>query len=155
MAGNFLRGSMRIQRSKALPTAQLDADEDQPDKRPDDTYYSAILKLIPAEIVATFLAIRDAAETHGQPTLWFVLCLIACILLRAQASRPANSTRRWYQQVQWLSVIAAVIAFVLWGHAVSTKPPLIPALEQWLAGACAMLFGALAPAFVSVGEPGK
>jgi hypothetical protein len=146
---------MRVQRNDALPTAQLDADEDQPGKRPSDTYYSAILKLIPAEIVAAFLAVQEAAQTHNRPTLWFFLCLVACILLRAQASRPATSAEPWYKQVQWLSVIAAAIAFVLWAHAVSAKPPWIPSLEQWLAGAGAMLFGAVAPAFVSAGEPGK
>lgn len=157
MAGSFLRGAVRIQRPRQLPAASQDparvglaGPAQAADSEPNDNYYSAILKLIPAEIVAAFMAARDTAQSHDALTLWFACCLLACVLLRAQASRSsAESARPWFRDIQWISVGLSALAFVIWAHAVSPTPPLpMLHLAQWFAGALAMLLGAVAPALI-------
>jgi hypothetical protein len=165
---NFVRGGVRLydhpQIVKRTPTGHLDADEggapaaDVPSNR-SDTYLTAVLKLIPAEVVTVYMAIRDSATQHGKLTLWFILCLVTCFIFRSYASLPRNTKSGLpdFRDAQWIGVVVAVIAFYLWAYATGAGPELPSFLgflqiDSWLASALAALLGILAPLIVP-GDP--
>jgi len=156
---NFLRGGTRIytELTPARPLAHLDSvDPDNKPRTPEetnrsDTYLTTLLKLVPAEIVSVYMAIRDSATQHQALALWFFACLIVCFILRAYASLPKTSAgeRKGITQVQWIGVIVSCIAFCLWAFSIGSERPVswIP-LDQWLAAALAALLSILAPLLV-------
>jgi len=111
-----------------------------------------ILKLVPAEIVAPYIAGLDQINVYKPwgPPAWFLVSLVACVLLRADASRPATppAGMTWWNQVNKSAVIVSAIAFLIWAHAVSNVP-IFGWNNQTLAGLVAIVFGAVAPRFVS------
>jgi hypothetical protein len=142
---NFVRGGTRIyaavegRRSGLESGPQAVPAGDQPG----DNYLSALLKLIPAEVVSVYMAIRDSAAQHDNATLWFILCLITCFILRTYSNLPRKPGAGLWD-VQWRSVAVSVVAFFLWAQAI----PLLN-LDPWLASALAALFGILAPLLVA------
>jgi hypothetical protein len=84
------------------------------------------------------------------PPAWFLVSLVACVRLRADASRPATppAEMTWWNQVNKSAVIVSAIAFLIWAHAVSSVP-IFGWNNQTLAGLVAIVFGAVAPRFVS------
>jgi hypothetical protein len=159
---NFIRGGVRLYNHPRVPLARLDAapndhgaiDRNQAadDTNGSDTYMTALLKLIPAEVVSVYMAIRDSASAHKSLTIWFLLCLVVCFVLRTYASLPKSGNAGLWV-VQWRGVIVSAIAFVLWAFAIGGDPP-IPGtpLEQWSASALAALLALLAPLIVP-GDP--
>ena len=167
----FIRGSTRVYTGPTQPVrllAHLDSAEatDRPatpaQTNRTDSYLTVLLKLVPAEVVSIYMAIRDSATQHHSLTFWFFACLAVCFVLRAQASLPkrdaqhpggnkgaGNPVSRWIRDVQWTSVIVSCIAFLLWAFAIGPDRP-VPALplDQWLASALAALLSALAPIIV-------
>jgi hypothetical protein len=115
-----------------------------------DNYLSALLKLVPAEIITVYLATKDTASAHQGLTTWFILCLITCIIFRAYSNLPDKAGAA-FKDVQWRAVLVSAAAFFLWAFATAEqgKPPIAGLnLEPWLAGAAAGLFGILAPVLV-------
>jgi len=157
---NFLKGGTRIYAASERKTTQLEStlEATSPGNPPGDNYLSALLKLIPAEVVSIYMAIRDSAAQHDAAALWFVLCLVTCFILRTYSNLPRKSgTGLWSRtglwKVQWRGVAVSVVAFFLWAQAIGSVKPLLPMfpplnLEQWLASALAALFGILAPLLV-------
>jgi hypothetical protein len=151
---NFVRGGTRIYgqsepRATGLESVPLTAATGGP---PGDNYLSALLKLIPAEVVSIYMAIRDSAAQHDSASLWFILCLIACLILRTYSNLP-RKPKGTVWDTQWRCVAVSVVAFFLWAQAIGSSKPLLPMLpllnlEQWLASALAALFGVLAPLLV-------
>jgi hypothetical protein len=76
---------------------------------PIDPWLARLVKLVPAEIVAVYLAGRPLAEAH-YAGLWPVACLVLTILVRA----VGTSDRRG---PQWISVLVSAVSFVLWVYA--------------------------------------
>jgi len=167
---NFIRGGSRIYDTAPVrvPPATTLESTAQPatarggGKQPakGDNYLSALLKLVPAEIVTVYLATKDTASTHNGLTTWFVLCLLTCIIFRAYSNLPDKEGAA-IKDVQWRAVGVSAVAFFLWAFATAEqgKPPIAGLnLEPWLAGAAAGLFGLLAPALVPADpqvEPAK
>jgi hypothetical protein len=134
-----------------LQTAGTGATEDSP-KPPakGDNYLSALLKLVPAEIITVYLATKDTASEHHGLTTWFLLCLLTCIIFRAYSNLP-DKPGAAIRDVQWRAVVVSAAAFFLWAFATAEqgKPPIAGLnLEPWLAAAAAGLFGILAPLLV-------
>lgn len=127
-----------------------DGNSKQPEKG--DNYLSALLKLVPAEIITVYLATKDTAAVHGKLPIWFVLCLVTCFVFRAYSNLPDKPDATLKKDVQWRAVWVSTIAFFLWAFATAEqgKPPLdgLSFFEPWLAGATASLFGLLAPVLV-------
>jgi hypothetical protein len=155
---NFLRGGTRIYVDPGRPIqplGHLDADdaEDRPqtptETNRNDNYLTTLLKLVPAEVIAVYMAIRDSAEQHGSLDVWFFACLAVCFILRAYASQPKTPAddRSFFVRVQWIGVILSCVAFFLWAFSIAPPVGWIP-LEQWLASALAALLSILAPLFV-------
>lgn len=116
-----------------------------------DISLSNILKLIPGDVVAIYLATKGltVAPILGVtwPTLLFAVCIITAIGLRWSAASTAAGGFNW----QLLLVTA--VAFFFWAHAVSETGPVIAELKGSAAGAVAALLGLFAPKFVPA-EPG-
>jgi hypothetical protein len=134
-----------------LQAAAPGAPEDSP-KPPakGDNYLSALLKLVPAEIITVYLATKDTASEHHGLTTWFILCLLTCIIFRAYSNLP-DQPGAAIRDVQWRAVVVSAAAFFLWAFATAEqgKPPIAGLnLEPWLAGAAAGLFGIIAPLLV-------
>ena len=151
---NLIRGATRIYADTpgVIPEAgvliQEAAAPGAPGKIAGDSYMTALLKLIPTEVVSIYMAIRDSATEHHFLMGWFFLCLATCILLRSYSSAPATGGSG-LRAVQWQSVIVSSVAFVLWAFSIGPDQP-VPSLhlEQWLAAALAALFGVIAPLLV-------
>ncbi|MCW1990966.1 UNVERIFIED_ORG: hypothetical protein M2425_002418 [Bradyrhizobium japonicum] len=113
-----------------------------------DNYLSALIKLIPSEMIAVYNAIKDSAATHKFVGGWFLLCLGTCIILRVYANLP-NRTDVTFWDVQWRSVGVSAAAFYLWafGGGLVTEYSWLN-IEAWLASALAALFGLIAPMIV-------
>lgn len=156
---NFVRGGTRIYGMSAKSTAaprdrslvgRADTSPAQEENGPaqGDNYLSALLKLIPAEVISIYMAIRDSASQHHFLAQWFVLCLITCIIFRAYSNLPGKADSTW-RDIQGRSVLVSAIAFFLWAFAIGSEPPIPQVhLDPWLASALAALFGLLAPLLV-------
>ncbi len=161
---NFVRGGVRVYNHPRAVFARLDSTEGSPaaagvpahmppdETNRSDTYLTALLKLIPAEIVSVYMAVRDSAATHGRPAAWFFLCLGTCFILRIYASLPKTAGFS-VRDVQWRGVAVSCVAFLLWAFSIGSDRPVpwIP-LDPWLASAIAGLLTLLAPLLVA-GDP--
>src|SRR5215472_7777346 len=86
---NFVRGGTRIYAAvEGRKTGLESGPQAAPGAQPGDNYLSALLKLIPAEVVSIYMAIRDSAAQHDSAPLWFLLCLVACFILRTYSNLP-------------------------------------------------------------------
>jgi hypothetical protein len=112
-----------------------------------DFNLSNILKLIPGEVVAVYLASKGAFDGvyWGQKwPFWLCwICLIVCFLLRYVATMKSPGG------VNWPLILVTTAAFFIWAHAVSdTAGPVIAGFYGAAAGTLATVFGALAPKVV-------
>lgn len=130
----------------------------------------SILKLIPGDVVSLYIAgsglaavalsntsakvdnAVPAAAGTALPANWvqivFWLCFLVCALLRIVATRPQGETGISLKGVNWSLLVATLIAFFIWTHAVSAIGPIIPWFHGAVAGFIAMVFGIVAPLFV-------
>lgn len=76
---------------------------------PIDPWLTRLVKLVPAEIVAVYLAGRPLAQEH-YAGLWPVACLVLTIVVRAFGTSDRRGP-------QWLSVAVSAVSFVLWVYA--------------------------------------
>lgn len=166
---NFIRGATRIYapaspslggRGFIRETTRQDGAKDHEERDLDqgaaakgDNYLSALVKLIPSEMIAAYNAIKDSAATHKFVGGWFLLCLGTCIILRAYANLPRKTDVSIWD-VQWRSVGVSAVAFYLWafGGGLVTEYPWLN-MEAWLASALAALFGLIAPLIVPGAPP--
>lgn len=152
---NFVRGATRIYAPAAdtgpdrgLKTLADGAPQPKQPDKPADSYLSALLKLVPAEIISIYMPLRDGAQTDKKLALWFFICLAACIIFRAYSNLPQKADSS-FKDVQWRSVLVAAVAFFLWAYAIGPEQPVaIPGFSQWLASGIAAVFGLLAPLLV-------
>lgn len=76
---------------------------------PIDPWLARLVKLVPAEIVAVYLAGRPLAHEH-YAGLWPIACLVLTIIVRAFGTADRRGP-------QWLSVLVSSVSFVLWVYA--------------------------------------
>ena len=76
---------------------------------PIDPWLTRVVKLVPAEIVAVYLAGRPLAQER-YAGLWPVACLVLTILVRAFGTSDRRGP-------QWLTVLVSAVSFVLWVYA--------------------------------------
>jgi hypothetical protein len=76
---------------------------------PIDPWLTRVVKLVPAEIVAVYLAGRPLAQER-YAGLWPVACLVLTILVRAFGTSDRRGP-------QWLTVVVSAVSFVLWVYA--------------------------------------
>jgi hypothetical protein len=76
---------------------------------PVDPWLARLVKLVPAEIVAVYLAGRPLAQER-YAGLWPVACLVLAIVVRAFGTSDRRGP-------QWLSVAVSAVSFVLWVYA--------------------------------------
>ena len=76
---------------------------------PIDPWLTRLVKLVPAEIVAVYLAGRPLAQ-ENYAGLWPVACLVLTIVVRAWGTGDRRGP-------QWLSVVVSAVSFVLWVYA--------------------------------------
>jgi len=73
---------------------------------PADPWLARLVKLVPAEIVAVYLAGRPLAQQRYAGT-WPVACLVLVVIVRAWGTRDRRGP-------QWVSVAISAVSFVLW-----------------------------------------
>jgi hypothetical protein len=120
-----------------------------PPNATDKINLSNILKLVPGDVVAIYLAgmgydPKDPVVAGiTWPTLFFWLCLLACILLRYFVTKKSPGG------VNWMLIVVTTVAFFVWAHAVNQMHgPVIPGFYGSAAGFVAMLIGLFAPVVV-------
>lgn len=112
-----------------------------------DVNLSNILKLVPGDVVAIYLAGRGITVPPAIEKAWPMvlcwLCLILCVLLRYLTAKRTDG------KINWALIVVTTVAFFIWAHAVaSEKGPLIDVFYGSLAGFAAMVFGLVAPLLV-------
>lgn len=76
---------------------------------PPDPWLSRLLKLVPAEIIAVYLAGRPLAQARYSGG-WPVVCLGLVVVVRAWGTSDRRGP-------QWISVAISAVSFVLWVYA--------------------------------------
>lgn len=140
-------GNGLVLRRPRIATLQDAGGGDAPaPKKTADINLSNILKLIPADVVAIYLAgkglVTDPIMGIGWPVLLFWLCVVVCVALRFLATRAAPGG------VNVVLIVVTVVAFFVWAHAVNDVGPVITSFHGSAAGFIAMLIGLFAPAVV-------
>ena len=105
---------------------------------PIDPWLTRLVKLVPAEIVAVYLAGRPLAQEH-YAGLWPVACLVLTIVVRAFGTSDSSGP-------QWLSVGVSAVSFVLWVYATGGQFLTYP-LDVNLAGLAVLVWTTLVPVF--------
>ena len=116
-----------------------------------DINLTNIVKLIPGDVVAVYLAARGVV-TDDQWTLFGLrwpafltaACLLVCVFLRYWATRQGPGGPNW------VLIVVTCVAFFIWAHAVYpiAPGPIVANLYGSVAGVFAMLFGIVAPKLV-------
>ena len=111
---------------------------------PIDPWLTRLVKLVPAEIVAVYLAGRPFAEARFAG-VWPVACLVLTIIVRAWGTSDRRGP-------QWLSVAVSAVSFVLWvyatgGHFLTLQ------VDANLAALVVLVWTTLVPVFWR-GDPG-
>jgi len=77
-------------------------------------YIERVVKLVPAEFVALYLAVEVIlGNSLIASTVWAITCLVLVVVVRAAAtSDPAAQLGP-----QWIAVAIAAVAFVIWVYA--------------------------------------
>ena len=80
---------------------------------PADPWLGRLVKLVPAEIVAVYLAGRPLAQANyaGQ---WPLVCLALVVIVRAWGTHDRRGP-------QWISVAISAVSFVLWVYAMGGR----------------------------------
>jgi hypothetical protein len=142
MIGSFLKraGSGLVLSRKPAPATAQDAGAGGGGSKTGDINLSNILKLIPGDVVAIYLAGKGAPI---DPALLFWLCLAVCFVLRCVLTRQAEGN------VNWMFAIVTSAAFFVWAHAVNESAgPVFADFKGSAAGIVAMLVGLFAPLVV-------
>ena len=105
---------------------------------PVDPWLTRLVKLVPAEIVAVYLAGRPLAQEH-YAGVWPVACLVLTIVVRAFGTSDSSGP-------QWLSVGVSAVSFVLWVYATGGQFLTYP-LDVNLAGLAVLVWTTLVPVF--------
>lgn len=114
-----IKGAVRLYGDPGPSPPGVSLTGDAPKPKAADSYLTTLLKLIPSEIVAGYVAIGSTWQAHDRLWLWFWLCFGVCFILRAYASVPKDQPAG-IQNVQWPSVAVSCIAFYLWASTVYT-----------------------------------
>jgi hypothetical protein len=144
---NFLSHGLVLHRKQQPAKAEDAGTSGGGGPKTGDINLSNILKLIPGDVVAIYLAGKgapiDPIGNVAWPVLLFWLCLIACFGLRCFLTRQASGS------VNWMFAIVTTIAFFVWAHAVNEDAgPVIATFKGSGAGIVAMLLGLFAPVVV-------
>jgi hypothetical protein len=132
-----MQGALRIRRGARGALAGRAAG-------PVDPWLARLVKLVPAEIVAVYLAGRPlAADRFAE--LWPVVCLALVVIVRAWGSSDRRGP-------QWISVAIAAASFVLWVHATGGRFPGWT-LAADVAGLAVLVWTTLVPVFWRGDEP--
>jgi energy-coupling factor transporter transmembrane protein EcfT len=90
---------------------------------PSDPYLARLVKLVPAEVLALYVALK--VVTDGFPGVWALICLLLVLLVRTVGTKQAG------KPIQWIAVGVASLSFVLWvyatgGHLLAWELPTSP-----------------------------
>jgi hypothetical protein len=80
---------------------------------PADPWLARLVKLVPAEIVAVYLAGRPLAQERYAGG-WPLVCLVLVVIVRAWGTSDRRGP-------QWISVGISAVSFVLWVYAMGGR----------------------------------
>ena len=108
-----------------------------------DSWLERLVKLVPAEVVAVYLAGRPLAEGRAAG-IWPLVCLGLVIVVRAFGTMDKRGP-------QWASVAVSAVSFVLWVYAMGGHF-LNYSLDVNIASLAVLVWTTLVPVFWK-GEP--
>ena len=108
-----------------------------------DSWLERLVKLVPAEVVAVYLAGRPLAEGKAAG-IWPLVCLGLVIVVRAFGTMDKRGP-------QWASVAVSAVSFVLWVYAMGGHF-LTYSLDVNIASLAVLVWTTLVPVFWK-GEP--
>jgi hypothetical protein len=139
----------RIEKRSAIQ-AQADGAEQPTDALQE--YLARVIRLIPAEVVALYQAIRGIVEAvaPNDPTAkatlpWLpVIGLVIVVFVRSWGTRTADGD---WSTVQWGAVLIAAVSFLVWvvslGHPIVVDTPIRP----WIGSVVLILWAFFSPYF--------
>ncbi len=84
-----------------------------------DAYMQRLIQLIPAEVVALYLAFHSQSDPNGSFSwYWPIICLVLVVIIRIFGTRKPDGSALSFQP---LAVAIAAVSFVLWIYAIGDK----------------------------------
>lgn len=105
MARQPLIGSLRIRRASTLSVSE----QGQGGTPPSDPYFARLVKMVPAEVLAFYVAFKTVVAAF--PGTWAFVCLLLVVLVRTLGTKESGKA------IQWIAVVVASVSFVLWVYA--------------------------------------
>lgn len=82
----------------------------EPPEHEGDMYIARLVKLVPSEVVALYLAFKEVAA--GFLGIWAAICLVLVLFVRTVGVHQSG------KPIQFTAVIIAAISFILWVYAI-------------------------------------
>jgi hypothetical protein len=98
-----------------------------------------LIKLVPSEIVAVYLA--GKAYAIAWAGVWSIICLILVLVVRIWGTRSGSG------QPQWPAVAVAAISFVIWVYAMGGQFAGAVLGDPGIASAAVLIWTVLVPVF--------
>lgn len=105
-----------------------------------DPWLTRLVKLVPSEVIAVYLAGAELAKTWLG--IWAFICLLLVFVARTLGTREQG------EPVQWIAVLVSAVSFVIWIYATGgyffdlTLPP-----DRGFASIAVLLWTFLVPYF--------
>lgn len=96
-----------------------------------------LIKLIPSEVVAVYLAGRGYATNWAG--IWSVVCLVLVFAVRIWGTRGRD------QRPQWITVFVSAISFVIWVYAMGGHIAGVMLPDPGIASAAVLVWTVLVP----------
>lgn len=104
---------------------------------PDEHWMQRLTKLIPAEVLAVYLAGKAYAE-HWLG-IWSVICLCLVVVIRAWGTRDPK------KPPQWIAVVVATLSFIVWVYAMGDHLLSLRLQDPGIASAAVLVWTVIVP----------
>jgi hypothetical protein len=98
-----------------------------------------VVKLVPSEVVAVYLAGRGYAATW--PGIWSTICLALVLIVRIWGTREGRAG------VQWTAVAVSAVSFVIWVYAIGGRFLRFTLPDDGIAYAAVLVWTVILPIF--------
>lgn len=130
---------------------QNSSTQNPPKKDPRNFYFEKLIKLVPAEIIALYLALHPLAIDNGKVdeswSSWIsIICFILVFISRIFGTKVTGyNTMKYLQTAQWQAIFIAAISFIIWIYAIGNEFAGIPVPNEKIVQAAVILWTFIVP----------
>ncbi|SNR16130.1 hypothetical protein [Tenacibaculum jejuense] len=140
--------------TKSLKTdfeSQKSKSQSPPKKDARNFYFEKLIKLVPAEIIALYLALHPLASYNGQfDESWSsgisIVCFVLVFVSRVFGTKITGyNTMKYLKTAQWGAITISAISFVIWVYAIGNKFAGFPIEDERIIQAAVILWTFIVP----------